>query len=192
MNASRPIQIILLLLILSLVACNDPAKAPGSHAGSAHQSLTTGYGILKTTLGDEQHLKTIRLTKALISFKPVSEPTREIIDDIAQTSAAALEELEQLVSLSPEITFETGEDEQIEQKTRNALRITTAKEFVTSKENFEVILLISQTQALRFISHLSKELNNIETNSKRKVWLRTISDKFENLYLRTLSRLKTA
>jgi hypothetical protein len=76
--------------------------------------------------------------------------------------------------------------------TRDALRITTAKEFLTSKEDFEVRLIVSQTQALRFISHVTKELSDIETNTKRKEWLGMISDQFENLYLRVLSRLKVA
>ena len=70
--------------------------------------------------------------------KSISEPTKQVIDDIAQTSAIALEELEQLASLTPRIIFDVDRAGQIEQMTRDALRITTAKEFLTSKEDFEV------------------------------------------------------
>jgi hypothetical protein len=192
MYTARPLRISLLMLILAFVACNGHAKAPVSHTDGQRDLLNDGYAILHATLGDEQHLKTIRLTKTIVTFKSISEPTRNIIDDIAQTSSAALEEIEQLASLSPEILFDAGRDERIEQKTRRALRITTAKEFLTSKENFEVILLVSQTQALRFISHLARELSDIETNTRRKVWLDTLSDRYEALYRRVLSRLEVA
>ena len=138
------------------------------------------------------HTNPRRPIKTIVTFKSISEPTRQIIDDIAQISSAALEELEQLVSLSPEIMFETRKDRDVEQMTRDALRITTAKEFLASKEEFEVVLLISQSQALRFISHLAKELHVIETNAKRKAWLGALSDQFEKLYHRVLSRLKIA
>ena len=184
--------IILLILALALVACNDHRKDPVSHNDATSQSLNVGYDTLRATLRDEQHLKTIRLTKTIVSLKSISEPTKQIIDDIAQTSATALEELELLASLTPGIIFDIERLGQIDQMTRDAIRITTAKEFLTSKEDFEVRLLVSQTQALRFISHLTKELHAVETNAKRKEWLGTISEQYEKLYLRVLSRLKIA
>jgi len=190
--SARPLGITLLMLILAIVTCNGYAKDPVSHTDDTSESLNDGYGILHATLGDEQYLKTIRLAKTIVTFKSISEPTRHIIDDIAQTSSDVLEELEQLASLYPEILFDAGIDGRIEQKVRKALRITTAKEFLTSKDNFEVLLLVSQTQALRFISHLAKELHDIETNTRRKVWLGTLSDRYEALYRRVLSRLKVA
>ncbi len=192
MNLTRSTGITFLILALALVACNDHGKEPVSRSDSAPQSLDVGYDILRSTLMDEQHLTTIRFTKTIVTFKSISEPTRKVIDDIAQSSAVALEELEQLASLTPVIIFDIERVGEIEQMTRDAIRITTAKEFLTSKEDFEVRLLISQTQALRFVSHLTKELRDIETNAKRKEWLGMISDQYEKLYLRVLSRLKIA
>ena len=188
----RPLEITFLILALALVACSDYGNAPVSDAEATPRPVNIGYGILRATLRDEQHLKTIRLTKTIVTFKSISEPTRRIIDDIAQTSSTALEELEQLASLSPGIMFDAERGEQIEQMTRDALRITTAKEFLASKDEFEVIFLISQTQALRFISHLTKELSTIEVNTKRRVWLGKLSDQYEQLYRRVLTRLKVA
>jgi hypothetical protein len=147
---------------------------------------------LSTTLRDEQHLKIIRFTKSILTFKSISKPTRQIIDDIAQTSSAAVEKLEQLASLSPLIELDTEKGGHVEQMTRDVIRITTAKEFLASKEDFELTLLISQSLALRCLVHLTKELHVIETNSKRKVWLAALSVQYEKLYFRVLSRLKVA
>ena len=192
MNLTYSLGITLLVLAMALVACIDDGKDPVSHSDVTPQSLNVGYDILRDTLRDEQHLKTIRYTKTIVTFKSISEDTEQVIDDIAQTSAVALKELEQLASLTPRIIFDINGAGQIEQMTRDALRITTAKEFLTSKEDFEVRLIVSQTQALRFISHVTKELSDIETNTKRKEWLGMISGQFEILYVRVLSRLKVA
>ena len=192
MYLTRPLKITLLMLILAIAACDGRDEVPVRHTDSTIQSLNAGYGILHSTLSDEHHLKTIRLAKTIVTFKSISAPTSRIIDDIAQTSSAALDELDKLASLSPEIMLEENNEGQIERATRDALRITTAKELFTSKEDFEVILLISQLQALRIVSHLAIELHEIEENASRKVWLATISDQFEKLYLRVLSRLKIA
>lgn len=192
MYLNRPLGITLLIIALALVACTDNGKNSVSRGDATPQSLNVGYSILRDTLRDEQYLKTIRFTKTIVTFKSISEPTKLVIDDIAQTSAVVLDELEKLASLTPGIVFDIERVGQIDQMTRDALRITTAKEFITSKEDFEIRLLVSQTQALRFISHLAKELHVIETNSKRKEWLGTISDQYEKLYLRVLSRLKIA
>ena len=65
MYLTRPLSITFLILVLALAlaACNDHGKAPVLNTDGALQSLNTGYGILHTTLRDEQHLKTIRLIK---------------------------------------------------------------------------------------------------------------------------------
>jgi len=78
-----------------------------------------------------------------MSVKSISKPTRQIIDDISKTSSAAVDKLEKLASLSPLIKLDTEKDGQVEQMTRDAIRTTTAKEFLASKEDFELKLLIS-------------------------------------------------
>jgi hypothetical protein len=192
MYLTRPLKIILLVLNLTLVACSVCEKTPVSQTDNMLDSLNSGYSILYTTLRDEQHLKIIRLTKSFVTFKSISKPTRQIIDDISKTSSSAVDKLEKLVSLSPLIKLDTEKDGKIEQMTRDAIRTTTAKEFLASKEDFELKLLISQSLALRYITHLTKELHAIEMNSKRKVWLAKLSDRYEKLYRRVLSRLKVA
>jgi len=192
MHLTHQVKIILLVQILVLVACSVCEKDPVPQTDGMLEPLNSGYGILNTTLRDEQHLKIIRLTKGIVTFTSISKPTRQIIDDIAQTSSTAVEKLEQLASLSPIIKLDIEKRGQVEQLTRDAIRITTAKEFISSKEDFELKLLISQSLALRYLVHLTKELHDIETNSKRKVWLASLSGQYEKLYLRVLSRLKVA
>jgi len=192
MHLTRPVRIILLVQILVLVACSVCEKAPVSKTDGMLEPLNSGYGILNTMLRDEKNLKIIRLTKGIVTFTSISKPTRQIIDDIAQTSSAAVEKLEQLASLSPLIKLDIETQGQVEQMTRDAIRITTAKEFIASKEDFELKILISQSLALRYLAHLTKELRVIETNSERKVWLAELSEQYEKLYLRVLQGCKAA
>jgi len=192
MFSSHPYKLAFLIVVLALVACDGHGKTAVSQSDDTRRSLNSGYVILHTMLRDQQYLKTIRLTKTLVTFQSVSEPTRKIVDAIAQTSSTALDELERLASEAPKIDLDAGKDTGIEQMTRDALRTTTAKEYLTSKKDFELVLLISQIQVLRYITHLAMELKVIETNDSRRAWLDTLSGRIEKLYLRVLSRLKVA
>ena len=44
-------------------------------------------------------------------------------------------------------------------------------------------------QVLRVISHLAKELEEQETNLKRKAWLNNLAVRYENYYQQVFSRL---
>jgi hypothetical protein len=90
MYLTRLLGITLLIFALALVACTDRGKDPVSCSDASPQSLNDGYSILRATLKDEQHLKTIRFTKTIVTFKSISNPTKQVIDDIAQTSAVVL------------------------------------------------------------------------------------------------------
>ena len=50
----RPLKITLLVLTLTLGACDDHVNAPAQHTDGTLQSLNTDYGILHTTLAHYQ------------------------------------------------------------------------------------------------------------------------------------------
>ena len=144
--------------------------------------LNAGYSTLKLLLEDEQHLTTIRRVKAVITFGGISESSIKLIDDIADLSTTALEELETLTPLKPTISFVEFSGDLIGKATLDSLRMTAAKEFLFDNDNFEKNLLISQAQVLRVISHLAAELAEKESSVKRKVWLNQLAKKYENFY----------
>ena len=161
--------------------------------GASHQKTTNsvdaGYSALKLFLEDEQHLTTIRRVKLVLAFEGISDNSRKIIDQIADSSEQALEDLEKLATARPVIIFEDFSDESIGKATLDSLRIATAKEFLFETDDFEKDLLISQSQILRVISHLARQLAEKETNAKRKAWLNKLAIRYEKYYQQVHARI---
>lgn len=174
------------LLGIAVVAGNPAIGA--SHQKTTN-SVNAGYSALKLFLKDEQHLTTIRRVKLVLAFEGISDNSRKIIDQIADSSEQALEDLEKLATARPVIIFEDFSDESIGKATFDSLRIATAKEFLFETDDFEKDLLISQSQILRVISHLAKQLAEKETNAKRKTWLNKLAIRYEKYYQQVYARI---
>ncbi len=174
-------------LLCSLVVSSSYAVVPKS--GLVKNELNSGYSVLRLFLEDEQHLTTIRRIKAVIRFGGISESSTKLIDNIADTSTTALAELETLAPLKPAVQFVDFSDEFIGKATLDALRMTTAKEFLFDNDNFEKNLLISQTQILRVISHLATELADKEPSEKRRQWLNQLAKQYQDLYALVYKRV---
>ena len=156
---------------------------------SGDPSVDAGYSALRLFLKDEQHLTTIRRIKTVLTFDGVSDRTAKLIDRIADSSDQALVELEALAASSPEIVFEDFDDDSIGKATLDSMRYSTAKEFLFDKGSFEKNLLLSQSQILPVISHLARQLEQNETNAKRKVWLNELADRYEEYYRKVYARI---
>lgn len=179
-----PVFFLRLLLVISLgsLAVISQRPAMGASQNAAEQSTDTGYSVLKLFLEDEQHLTTIRRVKKLITFEGISNDSTTLIDEIADSSELALEQLKKLTALKPVVVLRDFSDDSIGKATLDSLRIATAKEFLFESDDFEKNLLISQSQILRVISHLAKQLEEKETNIKRKDWLKKLAVRYEDYY----------
>lgn len=180
-----------LLLMTSLLSLLVSADTPAIIANNQPpaSSIASGYSVLKLFLEDEQHLTTIRRVKMVITFEDINDSSTNLVDKIADSSEQALDELEKLATVKPVIVFEEFSDESIAKATLDSLRYTTAKEFLFETDDFEKNLLISQSQILRVISQLAKQLEEKESNSKRKVWLNKLAARYEKYYQQVYARI---
>ena len=170
-----------------VVVTGNPAI--GARHQQAANTVDAGYSALKLFLEDEQHLTTIRRIKLVLAFESISDKSKKLIDEIADSSEQALEDLEKLATAKPVIVFEEFSDESIGKATLDSMRIATAKEFLFETDDFEKDLLISQSQILRVISHLAKQLEQKESNAKRKVWLNKLAIRYEKYYQQVYARI---
>ena len=161
----------------------------GSNNEHTASSLDAGYSVLRLFLDDEQYLTSIRRVKTVITFTGISGESTVLIDDIADASEQALEELERLAMEKPAIAFVELPEESIGKATLDSLRLTTAKEFLLDADDFEKNLLLSQSQILRVISHLAQQLAEKETSEQRKAWLDQLAQRYENYYQQVYARL---
>ena len=176
------------ILISFFVIADNPLVSANNR--SASSSVSTGYSALKLFLEDEEHLTAIRRTKMVITFSDISDGSRKLIDDIANSSEQALEEMEKLAAAKPRIKLVEFSNDLIGKATFDSLRITAGKEFLfVEAEDFEKNLLVSQLKVLRVISHLALALEEKENNSKRKRWLGKLAVKYENYYQKVNARI---
>ena len=186
-----PYRLIALIALLSFVNISSSA-AVRANDQTLSESITYGYSTLKIFLEDEQYLTAIRRTKMLITFSDISDSSRKLIDDIANSSEQALEELKKIAQEKPPIAFEEFSDETIAKATLDSLRMTTAKEFLFETEDFEKNLLLSQLKVLPVISHLAEQLEKKETNQQRRVWLNKLANRYEKYYQQVNANISIA
>ena len=168
-------------ITVSLIFADSPIVSAKTKAVNASQNITAGYSALKLFLEDEQYLTVIRRTKMVITFSGISKKSVTLIDNIADTSEQSLTELEKFSRVKPAFIFKEFSDDMIAKATLDAMRVTTAKEFLL-QEDFEKNLLISQLKVLRVISHLADQLAAKENNQQRKIWLSKLAKKYEAFY----------
>lgn len=186
-----PYRLIALIALLSFVNISSSATVRANDQ-TLSESITYGYSTLKIFLEDEQYLTAIRRTKMLITFSDISDSSRKLIDDIANSSEQALEELKKIAQEKPPIAFEEFSDETIAKATLDSLRMTTAKEFLFETEDFEKNLLLSQLKVLPVISHLAEQLEKKETNQQRRVWLNKLANRYEKYYQQVNANISIA
>ena len=179
------VRFILITALFGMTAVS--ASLPGR--ADASSSIDTGYSVLRLFLKDEQHLTTIRRVKLVIGFEGVSDRTAKLVDRIADASAEALDELETLAAARPSIEFEEFPDDSIGKATLDSLRVATAKQFLFETDDFEKDLLLSQAQILSVISHLARQLEEKETNPKRKAWLGRLAQRYDDYYHKVYARI---
>ena len=184
---SLPFSLVLITSMLGILVFTN------THAISASKqkadTIDSGYSALKLFLEDEQHLTTLRRVKLVLAFEGISDQSTRLVDEIADTSEQALDDLEKFAAARPTIVFEEFSDDSIGKATFDSLRIATAKELLLETDDFEKDLLLSQSNILRVISHLAKQLEEKETNAKRKAWLNKLAVRYEKYYQQVYARI---
>jgi len=175
------------ILIAFIVIADNPVVKANNQ--TSIRPTSTGYSALKLFLEDEQHLTAIRRTKMIFTFSGISDGTSNLVDDIADSSEQALEEMEKLLAIKPRIKCVGFSDDLIGKATFDSLRFTTGKDFLFESDDFEKNLLVSQLKVLRVISHLALQLEEIETNNRRKTWLNKLAIRYEDYYQKVYARL---
>jgi len=174
-------KLIIIITLLGIVNIYS-ATTVSANNQTLSGSIASGYSALKIFLEDEQYLTTIRRTKMVITFSDISDNSKKLIDDIADSSEQALVELEAFAQQKPVVVFEDFSEEMIAKATLDSLRMETAKEFLFEADDFEKNLLLSQLKVLPVISHLAEQLEKKETNLKRKTWLNELAKKYKDYY----------
>lgn len=168
--------------LLVVLGCKSPpaAVAPGAYDAR----LSGGYALLYE-LVDKQS----GVGQALILGGGMSEKTKSLIREIAQSSKVAAQTLKNFAEQDPALRLDDAQLPWVEQKSREAEESQTTSRMLLAGKKFEFRLLLSQTKSMPYGSLLARELAAIESNRDRKQWLTAFAKEFDSYRDRAEERL---
>jgi len=179
MNAklSLPLLTAMLSVACVLSGCQSP-KARAPSGGSAAQSTRNNcYSLLHQLLNDQKNVSLLRF------IKREQEDVKTLVKKIAANSATGAKLLEEFARHDPSITLDDIRLPPGEAATREAIASTKKKELLGQTGNeFELTLLLTQTEALSYAWHLAEVAGQNESQPDRAIALAGVSKDMENLY----------
>ena len=159
-------------------------------ASRAHQELLVAYSLLTTTLEDESQLDRLGFFKT-ITFDRPPETIRTIMGQVSDAAENTLKQLDGYRGLSPRIAT-LPQQHGFGDTLQEALKKDIKSSLMDRSPRFSRRLLLSQTQALGMLAVLTSEIEKIDPNHDRKVWLRRVSNDFGKMYDAYVQHLRFA
>lgn len=149
-----------------------PADGTATGRGATTTDLPRrqGYSLLYQLVTDESKVD------GILFIKDASPGTKEAIKSIAARAKRAKEDLDALAESDPTLKLDEPDLPAVEEETREAISSKTAKLLLTSSgEVFEMNLLLTQYEALKYLAALSQALAEREPAGPRKAMLEKLS-----------------
>ncbi len=156
------------------------AEAEPAAVGAAARNQ--GYGLLHELVSKQKDV-----SKILIIKKEKSD-LHAVIKEISAVSHEATKRLEAFAAQDKSITLKSKGLPWVEEKTRASIESARTKQLLgSSKRKFELELLLTQSEALTYGTHLAKSLAQIETEPQRRDYLTQLSGQLDGLYVKVLN-----
>jgi hypothetical protein len=189
MKIIPPLFIVMLLAAGVLTGCQSPPVRPPVESSASLRN--NGYSLLHQLLDEQKDVSLLRFIK---SEKP---EVKKLVKRIATTSGTGAKLLEKFAKVDPAIRLTDLRLPPGELATRAAIAATKQKELLSQTgDEFELTLLLTQTEALSYAWHLAKVTGENEPQPDRARALAGVSEDMANLYHEVfgllLSKIKSA
>jgi hypothetical protein len=173
---------LLVPVVLQALACAGAAPEPAPRAASSRDH---GYALLYALMGQQKHVS------KLLIVKGERDDLDDLIQQIAETSEAAHEALEELAEDDPSFDLDDTGLPAAEVETREAIADTrTAQLLESSGGEFELQLLLAQNEALVYATHLCEVLARAEPDRARLALVRGLWTDLHRLHDGVLALLR--
>ena len=176
--------LLVLTAALLLTACRSPK--PTSLAGDAGALAIRNncYSLMHDLFNDEKDISILRF------IRPEDTAIKNMTKTIAIASKTDEQKLEAMAKEDPSIRLYAMDLPPGEVKTRDAISKTKEHDLLTRKgRQFNVALLLTQTEALNYGRHLALVCARYEPDPARARALMNISDQMLNLYTQVYDML---
>ncbi len=184
----RQLMFVLLLTSAALpVGCQGAMKRGSLEpSGSPSIALAHGYGLLYWTIDQES-----KVDQILILKKP-AVPVAELLTAIGEFSRSAKSRLEEFARQDPSIVLDDHGLPEVEVRARASISADTSRQIVFSGgRDFEFRILLTQHEALNYISHLAGTLSEQDAVEVRKQYFAQIAVDAGALHDRVIAQLAT-
>ena len=177
MNTKIILPLLAAMLSAACVMTGCQSPKAGSPSGSSVSTRNNGYSLLHQLLDEQKDVSMLRFIKREHS------DVKNLIKKIAANSAAGAKLLEEFARHDPSIKLDDIRLPPGEASTRDAIASTKEKEVLSQTgDEFELTLLLTQTEALSYAWHLAKVTGENESQPERARALAGVSEDMQNLY----------
>jgi hypothetical protein len=181
---------LILCLAVGIACCGVNAQAPTSSASakgdsSKNEVRNNAASLLDDLLNQEKHVSTILI------IKHASPAVKQLIKAISKTADNGQKSLETLANNDKTLNLHSLQLPPGETATRDAISKTKEHELLfSSGTKFEIDLLLSQTDALDYGSHLAKIAEENSTSSEEAREFHTLDLALNALYRRVVAQIR--
>lgn len=179
MDAMPGRPLLLALGILSIIGggCRTPHQPPAAAASLQQQTRVNSYSLLHQLLTQQRNVD------KLLVIKLESAELKRLIKSIAAASGAGADQLEEFARQDRSLRLDQTSLPPGESATRDAIARTKKKELLTPfNSNFELDLLLTQSEALSYAWHLGKVAALNEPDAGRARLLNELSSEMKGLH----------
>lgn len=174
-KAILPLLAGMFLAACFLTGCQSPKAVPMVQSGASVRNNC--YSLLHQLLEEQKDVSLLRFIKSEHS------DVKTLVKRIATTSGTGAKLLEEFAKDDPSIRLDDLRLPPGELATRDAIASTKEKELLSrSGDEFELTLLLTQTEALSYAWHLAKVAGKNEPQPERAHALAGIGQDMQNLY----------
>jgi len=160
-----------------LTGCQSPKATPAAGSSAAQTTRINCYSLLHQLLDEQKDVSILRF------IKPEHPDVKNLVKRIATTSGTGARLLEEFARDDPSISLSDIRLPPGELATRDAIASTKEKELLgQTGDEFELTLLLTQTEALSYAWHLAKVAGENEPQPDRARALAGLSEDMQNLY----------
>jgi hypothetical protein len=173
----HPLLTAMLSISWVLTGCQPPKADSAPESGTALSTRNNCYSLLHQLLDEEKDVSLLRFIKREHS------DVKNLVKRIATVSGTGANLLEEFAKHDPSVRLDDIRLPPGETATRAAIASTEKKELLDQSGNeFELTLLLTQTEALSYAWHLATIAGENEPQPDRARALASVSKDLENLH----------
>jgi len=167
-----------------LTGCPVSKNEPTTQSAPAPSTRNNCYSLLHQLLDEQKDVSMLRF------IKKEHSDLKNLIKKISSTSGDGAKLLKKFAKEDPSIRLDDIDLPPGETATRDSIAATKKKELLShSGDEFELALLLTQTEALSYAWHLAKVAGENEPQPERARALADIAEDMKNLYQETFAML---